>query len=87
MLYVNKIENIITFKIKTSYHLELLALETMKLLESTKNKITKGESSENVLHLEISEIVLMNINIVNNDHQQDLWVLYTFVPNKSFGQL
>ena len=72
MLYVNKIENIITFKIKTSYHLELLALETMKLLESTKNKITKGESSENVLHLEISEIVLMNINIVNNDHQQDL---------------
>ena len=72
MLYVNKIENIITFKIKTSYHLELLTLETSKLLESTKNKITKGESSENVLHLEISEIVLIHINIVNNDHQQDL---------------
>ena len=39
-IYVNRIENRITFKIKSGYSLELLTSETMKLLESTKNKIT-----------------------------------------------
>ena len=38
-------------------------------------------------HLEITEVVLIHCNIVNNDYQQDSRVLYTFVPNKSFGQL
>ena len=38
-------------------------------------------------HLEITEVVLVDCNTVNNDYQQDLKVLYTFVPNKSFGQL
>ena len=52
MIYVNKIENRITFKIKTGYYLEILMLETMKLLGSTKSKITKGENSENLSHLE-----------------------------------
>ena len=37
--------------------------------------------------LEIIEVVLIHCNIVNNDFQQDTRVLYTFVPNKSFGQL
>ena len=37
--------------------------------------------------LEIIEVVLIHCNIVNNDFQQDARVLYTFVPNKSFGQL
>ena len=59
----------------------------MKLLGSTKNKITENENGENVLHLEITEVVLIHCNIVNNDYQQDSRVLYTFVPNKSFGQL
>ena len=45
------------------------------------------ETSDNVPHLEITEIVLIYCNIVNNNYQQDLRVLYTFVPNKSFGQL
>ena len=86
-IYVNKIENRITFKIKTGYYLELLTPETMKLLGSTKSKITKDENGENVPHLEITEVVLVHCNIVNNDYQQDSRVLYTFVPNKSFGQL
>ena len=86
-IYVNKIENRIKFKIKTGYYLELLTPETMKLLESTKSKITKDENSENVPHLEITEVVLVHCNIVNNDYQQDSRVLYTFVPNKLFGQL
>ena len=38
-------------------------------------------------HLKITEVVLMHCNIVNNDYQQDPRVLYTFVPNESFGQL
>ena len=59
----------------------------MKLLGSTKSKITKDENGENVLHLEITEVVLVYCNIVNNGYQQDSRVLYTFIPKKSFGQL
>ena len=86
-IYVNKIENRITFKIKNGYSLELLTPETMKLLGSTKNKITKDKNGENVPHLEITEVILVHCNIVNNDNQQDSRVLYTFVPNKPFGSL
>ena len=57
----------------------------MKLLGCTKNKIIKDKNSENVPHLEIAEVVLVHCNIVNNDYQQDLRVLHTFVPNKPFG--
>ena len=85
--YVNKIENRVTFKIKDGYSLELLSPETMKLLGSTENKITKDKSGENVPHLEITEVVLVHCDIVNNDYQQDSRVLYTFVPNKLFGSL
>ena len=59
----------------------------MKLLGSAKNKITKDKNGENVPHLEITEVVLVHCNIVNNDYQQDSRVLYTFVPSKSFGSL
>ena len=59
----------------------------MKLLGSTKNRITKDKNGENVPHLEIIEVVLVHCNIVNNDCQHDSRVLYTFVPNKSFGSL
>ena len=62
-------------------------LETMKLLGSTKSKITKDENSENVPQLEITEVVLIHCNIVNNNYQPDSRVLHTFAPNKSFGQL
>ena len=85
--YVNKIENRVKFKIKNGYSLEPLTPETMKLLGSTKNKITKDKNGENVPHLEITEVVLVHCNIVNNDYQHDSRVLYTFVPNKSFGSL
>ena len=59
----------------------------MKLLGSTENEITKDKNGENVPHLEITEVVLVHCNIVNNDYQQDSRVLYTFVPNKPFGSL
>ena len=84
-IFVNKIENRITFKIKTGYYLELLTYETIKLLGSTENKITKGKNKENVPHLEIN--VLVHCNIANYDYQQDSRVLYTFVPNEAFRSL
>ena len=59
----------------------------MKLLGSIKNKITKDKNGENVPCLEITEVVLVHCNMVNDDYQQDSRVLYTFVPNKSFGSL
>ena len=80
-IYVNKIENRITFKIKDGYTLELLTPETMKLLGSIKNKITEDKNGENAPHLEITEVVLVHCNMVNNDYQQDSRALYTFVPN------
>ena len=87
-IYVNKIENRITFKIKKGYSHEFLTPETMKLLLSTENKITKGKNGENAPHLENIEVVLVHCDIVNNDYQQDSRVLYTFVvPNKLFGSL
>ena len=59
----------------------------MKLLGSTENKITKDKNGENVPHLEITEVVLVHCNIVNNIYQQDSRVLYTLVPNKLLGSL
>ena len=76
-----------TFKIKTGYYLELLMHEIMKLIGSTKSEITKDKNGENVPHLEIIDEVLIHCNIVNNNYQQNSEVLYTFVPNKSFGLL
>ena len=59
----------------------------MNLFGSTENKINKSRNGENVLHLEITEVVLVYCNIVNNDYQLDSRVLLTFLPHKSFGQL
>ena len=86
-IYVNKIENRITFKIKDGSSLTFLTPETMKLLGSTESKIAEDKKGENVPHLEITEVVLVHCNILNNDYQQDSRVLCTFVPNKPFGSL
>ena len=59
----------------------------MKLLRSTKSKITKFGNCENISYLEITESVLIPCNVVNNSYQQKSRVLYTFVLNKSFGQI
>ena len=59
----------------------------MKLLGSTKSKMTKDKDGKNVTHLEITEVVLVHRNLVNNDYQQDSRILYTFVPNKPFDSL
>ena len=86
-MYINKIENRIIFIIKSGCYLELLTPETMKLLISTESKITKDKNGENVPPLEVVELVLVHCSLVNNDYQQDSRILFTFVPDKSFGSL
>ena len=68
---VNEIDKRITFKIKDGYNLELLTPETVNLLGSNENKTAKDKNGENLPHLEITEVVLVHCNIVNNDYQQD----------------
>ena len=87
LIYANKISNRIVFKIKTGYKLELLSKETMKLLGSTIDPIDTDKNSENVPRLENVEEVLVHCNLVNNSYQQASIVLFTFVPNKQYGQL
>ena len=70
-IYVNKNENSVTFKIKNDYSLELLTPETIKLLGSTENEITRDKNGENVPHVEITEVVFVHCDIVNIDYQQD----------------
>ena len=85
IIYVNKIKNRKTFRIKTGYYLKLLTNEKIKLLRSTDSKITKDKNGEMGRHLVINEII--HFNIINNDYQQTSRVLYLFVPNKSCCQL
>ena len=85
IIYVNKIKNRKTFRIKTGYYLKLLTNEKIKLLRSTDSKITKDKNGEMGRHLVINEII--HFNIINNDYQQTSRVLYLFVPNKSCYQL
>ena len=86
-IYPNKIKNRIVFKIKTGYKLELLSPETMNLLGSTKKDVDKDKDREDVPKLESVEVVLIHCNLVNNSYQQESKILFTFVPNKQFGQL
>ena len=59
----------------------------MKLLGRAESKIAKDKNDENVPNLAVVEVVLVHCNLVNNDYQQDSRILYTFVPNKTFGSL
>ena len=86
-IYPNKTKNRIVYKIKPGYKLDLLSQETVKLLESTKKDVDKDKDGEDVPKPESAEVVLMHCNLVNNSYQQASKVLFTFVPNKQFGQL
>ena len=86
-IYPNKIKNRIVFKIKSGYKLELLTPETMKLLGSTNKVVDKDKDGENVPKLKSAELVLVHCNLVKNDYQHASKVLFSFVPNKKFGQL
>ena len=86
-IYLNKIKSRIVFKIKTGYKLELLTPKTMKLLGSAKNVVHKDKDGKIVTKLESVEIALVHCNLVKNDYQHTSKILFSFVPNKQFGQL
>ena len=86
-IYPNKIKNRTVFKIKTGYKLELLTPETIRLLESTKKVVDADKNGENVPKLESAEVVLVHCKLVKNDYEHSSKVLFSFAPNKQFGQL
>ena len=86
LIYPNRIENRIVFKIKTGYKLELLTNETMRLLGDAP-VIDKDKNGENVPRLEQVRFVLLRCNVVRNDHLQNSKLLYTFVSSDDFGKL
>ena len=59
----------------------------MRLLGNTKKDVDADKNSENVPKLESVEVVLVHCNLVKNDYQHTSKVLFSFVPNKQFGQL
>ena len=82
---MNRIKNRMVLKVKTEYKLELIP-ETMKLLGSAEKDVDKNKDGENVPKLESVGVVLVHCNLVKNDYQHTSKVLFTFVPNKQFGQ-
>ena len=86
-IYVKRIKNRIVFKIKMGYKVELLTSEKMRLWGSAKKGVHKDQDRENVRKLESVEVVLVHCNLAKNDYQHTSKVLFTFVPNKQFGQL
>ena len=57
----------------------------MKLVRSSKSKITKEKKGENVPYLEVNELVLVYCNIANKNYQQNSKILHKFITNKSLG--
>ena len=86
-IYPNEIKNRIVFKVKTGYELELSSSKTMKLLGSSKNDVDQDNDGEDIPKLESVKVVLVHFNRANNNYQQASKVLFTFDPNKEFGQL
>ena len=84
-IYVNKIENRITLKIKTVYYLDLLTPETKKILAKTKSNITKDGNGQNVLYLEMTEVVLVHCNIVIDNYQIQESCINLFLINCLFN--
>ena len=80
-VYIKRISNRLVFKIKTGYKLELQKPENMTF-GSTK-KLNNTINGENVPCFEVIELVLVQCNLVDNQHQPKSEVLYTFMPNKS----
>ena len=59
----------------------------MKILGSVKKDVGKDKDGENVPKLESVDVVLVYCSLVKSDYQHTSKVLFTFVPNKQFGQL
>ena len=69
-MYFNKSQKRISFKIKTGYYLEPLTPE---------RRITTVKNGKNIWPLEITEVILVQCNIVSNQYQ------CTFIPDRLLG--
>lgn len=83
---VRKIQNRSIFKVKTITQ-NFWHLKQWKLLEGTESKISKSKNGVNIRYLEVIKVVSVHCNIVNNHCQCKSKVLYSFIPDQSFGQL
>ena len=70
-IYINRVNNTLAFEIKDGYKLELQTPETMKLFGSTKKVTDKIKNREKVSNLELTEVVLVQCNLVDNQYQQN----------------
>ena len=86
-IYAINIKNRIVFKIKVGYVLQLLTKQTMDLLGSSIELILIDKHGELVPTIEVVDVFLIHFNVVDNTHQQKSKVLFSFVPDKPFGQL
>ena len=86
-IFVKKTKNRIVFKVKTGYKLELLPKETMQLLGSSKKDVDQNKDEEAGPKLEFLDVASLHTNLISNNYQQTSKVLFTFVPDKQFGQL
>ena len=86
-IYVNKIKNRIVFKTKPGHKVELFTEETTQLLGSSKKVVDQNKDGGIVSRLETVEVVLVYCSVIAKNYQQASKVLFTFVPNKQFGQL
>ena len=84
-VYINRINNILVFKIKYGYKPQSKTPETMKLFGSTTKLIDKTKNGEKVPSLEVAEAVLVQCNLVDNQYQQKSEILNTFTPDKSYA--
>ena len=82
-IYPNKIKKRIVFKIKTGYKLELLILETMKLLGSIKKDVDTDKDGKNVPKLESAEVFLVHCNLVKYDYQHTSKFLFIFCSKQT----
>ena len=82
-IYPNKIKKRIVFKIKTGCKLELLILETMKLLGSIKKDVDTDKDGKNVPKLESAEVFLVHCNLVKYDYQHTSKFLFIFCSKQT----
>ena len=80
-IYADKIKNRTTFNVKNGYNLKLLTSETIKLLGSTENKITKDKSGKNILKLQISTKFK---SLVHISSKQTVWQFIRNFSNKLY---
>ena len=87
MIYINKTENRITFKIKARYYLEPLTPERMKLSGSTKSKMNKNENGKNVPPLKITEVVLTHCCIFQKFYTEFSYIEVWFTDQQNSKSL